>query len=119
MGITGGLPVGDVSVVKDMAARAAVDDEGTLDPRVTALRAAVARCRRELAGYRANLPDRHIAEDELSALAAAAAAGVPDVLRLRRGLLVIAGALGSVSALAGALTEVRRAIELFGTPRPE
>ncbi len=106
-------------MVKDMAARAAVDDDGTLDPRAAALRVAVARCRRELAGYRGNLPDRHIAEDELSALAAAADAGVPDVPRLRRGLLVIAGALGSVSALAGALTEVRRAIELFGTPRPQ
>jgi hypothetical protein len=105
-------------VVKDVAARAAVDDDGTLDPRVAALRAAVARCRRELAGYRANLPDRHIAEDELAALAAAADAGVPDVPRLRRGLLVIACSLGSVSALSGALIEVRRAIELFGAPRP-
>ncbi|WP_431944915.1 DUF5955 family protein [Actinacidiphila sp. bgisy167] len=102
-----------------MTARVAVDEGGSLDPRVTALRAAVARCRRELAGYRADLPDRRIAEDELTALAAAAAAGVPDVLRLRRGLLVIAGSLGSVSALAGALAEVRGAIELFGAPRPQ
>lgn len=105
-------------MVKDMTVRVAVDEGGSLDPRVTALGAAVARCRRELAGYRADLPDRHIAEDELAALAAAAAAGVPDVPRLRRGLLIIAGSLGSVSALAGALTEVRQAIELFGAPRP-
>ncbi|MFJ5218561.1 DUF5955 family protein [Streptomyces sp. NPDC088354] len=108
--------MGDVSVVKDMAASAALDGDGAGDPRVAALHAAVSHCRRVLAGYRSNLPDRHIAEDELVALASAATAGVPDVPRLRRGLLVLTGALGSVSALSAALTEVRRAIELFGAP---
>ncbi len=84
------------------------------DPRVVALGTAVARLWRELAGYRAHLFDRVIAEDELAAVAADAAAGTVDTAGLRRSLLVITGALGSVSALAGAVAEVRRAIDLFG-----
>jgi hypothetical protein len=39
---------------------------------------------------------------------------VPETEQLSRSLLAIAGALGSVSALGSALTEVRRAVELFG-----
>jgi hypothetical protein len=97
-------------------ASAALYDGGSVDPRVETLRASVARLHRELAGYRPELPDRLIAEEELSALAAETAAGEPEMERLRRSLLVIAGALGSVSALGSALTEVRRAIELFGGP---
>ena len=89
------------------------------DPRVTSLRTAVARLRRELAGYRVHLSDREVAEEELAALAAAAAAGVPRTERLRGSLLRLSGALGSVSALAPALGEVRRAIDLFGAvPAP-
>jgi hypothetical protein len=104
-------------VVKDRSgASAALHDGGSVDPRIEALRAAVARLHRELAGYRAELPDRWAAEEELSALAAETAAGEPEMERLRRSLLVIAGALGSVSALGSAVTEVRRAIELFGGP---
>ncbi len=86
------------------------------DPRVTELRAAVGRLRRELAGYRVQLSDRPVAEDELDVLDAQTASGGPSVPRLRRSLLVIAGALGSVSALAEPLAQVRRAIDLFGPP---
>jgi hypothetical protein len=91
------------------------------DPRVTGLRDAVVRLRRELAGYRVHLSDREVAEDELAALYAAAAAGVLVVERLRGSLLVLTSALGSVSALALPLAGVRAAIDLFGpvlTPRP-
>ena len=86
------------------------------DPRVAELRTAVSRLRRELAGHPAEFPDRAIAEDELAALAAMAGDGTPEIPRLRRSLLLIAGAIGSVSALATGLTEVRRAVELFGEP---
>ncbi|MEU8541380.1 DUF5955 family protein [Streptomyces sp. NPDC048717] len=89
----------------------AADD---LDPRVAELRAAVTRLRRELAGNRQEFADRVIAEDELAALDAMASSGIPEVWRLRRSLLLIAGAVGSVSALAEGLTAVRCAVELFG-----
>lgn len=88
------------------------------DPRVAELRSAVSRLRRELAGHPAEFPDRVIAEDELAALAAMAANGVPEIPRLRRSLLLIAGAIGSVSALARGLSEVRNAVELFGESPP-
>lgn len=87
-----------------------------VDPRVAELRAAVSRLRRELAGHRPEFTDRGIAEDELAALDAMTAAGTPEVWRLRRSLLLVAGALGSVSALAEALAAVRRAVDLFGPP---
>ncbi|WP_442816474.1 DUF5955 family protein [Streptomyces sp. NBC_01304] len=88
------------------------------DPRVTELRLAVSRLRRELAGHPAEFPDRAIAEDELAALDAMASSGVPEIPRLRRSLLLIAGAVGSVSALTAGLTAVRSAVDLFGeTPR--
>ncbi|MGW0792433.1 DUF5955 family protein [Streptomyces sp. NPDC002911] len=86
------------------------------DPRATELRAAVSRLRRELAVYPAEFPDRGIAEDELAALAGMAVSGMPESPRLRRSLLLVAGAIGSVSALAPGLREVRRAVELFGEP---
>ncbi|MET7438937.1 DUF5955 family protein, partial [Streptomyces sp. NPDC005568] len=70
------------------------------DPRVAELRSAVSRLRRELAALPADFPDRGIAEDELAALAAMAVGGAPEIPRLRRSLLLIAGAIGSVSALA-------------------
>jgi hypothetical protein len=89
------------------------------DPRVAELRAAVSRLRRELALHRAEFADRGIAENELAALDAMAVSGMPEVRRLRRSLLVIAGAIGSVSALANGLTGVRRAVELFGEPPRE
>ncbi|MBA2951061.1 DUF5955 family protein [Streptomyces himalayensis] len=87
------------------------------DPRVMELRTAVSRLRRELAAHPAEFPDRGIAEEELAALAAMAVSGVPETPRLRRSLLLIAGAIGSVSALAAGLAEVRNAVDLFGEPR--
>lgn len=92
---------------------------GGEDPRVAELRAAVSRLRRELAGHRADFTDRGIAEDELAALDAMAVSGVPEVRRLRRSLLLIAGSIGSVSALANGLASVRQAVELFGEPPRE
>ncbi|MFD0372068.1 DUF5955 family protein [Streptomyces sp. NPDC059071] len=89
-----------------------------VDPRVAELRAAVSRLRRELAGHRREFADRAIAEDELAALDAMAVSGAPEVWRLRRSLLLIAGAVGSVSALAEGLAAVWRAVELFGPPQP-
>ncbi|WP_317454084.1 DUF5955 family protein [Streptomyces sp. TRM68416] len=87
------------------------------DPRVAELRTAVSRLRRELAAHSAEFPDRGIAEDELAALAAMTNGGAPEIPRLRRSLLLIAGAIGSVSALSRGLAEVRDAVELFGEPR--
>lgn len=84
------------------------------DPRVAELRTAVSRLRRELAAHPAEFPDRVIAEDELAALAAMTADGVPEMPRLRRSLLLIAGAIGSVSALSRGLSDVRDAVDLFG-----
>ncbi|MFJ9175391.1 DUF5955 family protein [Streptomyces sp. NPDC102360] len=86
------------------------------DPRVDELRTAVSRLRRELAAHPVEFPDRGIAEDELAALDAMAGGGRPEVPRLRRSLLLVAGAIGSVSALSAALTQVRGAVELFGGP---
>ncbi|MFK0153149.1 DUF5955 family protein [Streptomyces sp. NPDC090499] len=87
------------------------------DPRVTELRTAVSRLRRELAAHPAEFPDRAIAEDELAALAAMATGGMPEIPRLRRSLLLIAGAIGSMSALSRGLSEVRQAVDLFGETR--
>ncbi|AEY92560.1 hypothetical protein AQJ11_04965 [Streptomyces corchorusii] len=86
------------------------------DPRVAELRTAVSRLRRELAAVPADFPDRAIAEDELAALAAMAAGGLPETPRLRSSLLLIAGAIGSMSALARGLSQVRDAVDLFGGP---
>ncbi len=87
-----------------------------VDPRVTELRSAVARLRRRLAAHPGEFADRSIAEEELAALDAMAGDGVPEIPRLRRSLLLIAGAIGSVSALSPGLAEVRRAVDLFGGP---
>lgn len=80
------------------------------------LRTAVSRLRRELAAHPAEFPDRGIAEDELAALAAMTTDGAPEIPRLRRSLLLIAGAIGSVSALSRGLSDVRDAVDLFGEP---
>ncbi|MEV8593007.1 DUF5955 family protein [Streptomyces sp. NPDC052012] len=90
---------------------------GREDPRVTELRSAVSRLRRQLAAHPAEFPDRSIAEEELAALDAMALSGIPEIPRLRRSLLLIAGAIGSVSALGNGLREVREAVDLFG-PSP-
>ncbi|MEU5576713.1 MULTISPECIES: DUF5955 family protein [Streptomyces] len=84
------------------------------DPRVAELRTAVSRLRRELAAHPVEFADRGIAEDELAALAAMADGGTPEIPRLRRSLLLVAGAIGSVSALAPGLAGVRGAVETFG-----
>ncbi|MFI5520594.1 DUF5955 family protein [Streptomyces platensis] len=84
------------------------------DPRVKELRGAVARMRRQLAVLPGELPDRVAADDELAALDAMVSHGMPEVPRLRRSLLLIAGAVGSVSALSPALAEVREGIDRFG-----
>ncbi|MEV7420211.1 DUF5955 family protein [Streptomyces sp. NPDC089919] len=88
--------------------------EGEEDTGAAALRAAVSRLRRELAAYRGSLPERAIAEDELATLAGMAPATRADLPRLHRCLLTLAGALGSVSALAPALKGVREAVEGVG-----
>ncbi|MGP3982202.1 DUF5955 family protein [Streptomyces sp. KR80] len=94
-------------------------DPRTEDPRVDQLCAAVSRLRRELAGHPADLSDRGVAEDELAALDAMVRDGAPEVQRLRRSLLLVAGALGSVSALAPALADMREVIDsLSDVPRP-
>ncbi|QHC24759.1 hypothetical protein GR130_28685 [Streptomyces sp. GS7] len=85
-----------------------------VDPRIQELRGAVARLRRQLAVLPGELPDRAAADDELAALDAMMSHGMPEVPRLRRSLLLIAGAVGSVSALSPALTEVRERIDRFG-----
>ncbi|GGZ79162.1 DUF5955 family protein [Streptomyces bluensis] len=86
------------------------------DPRAVELKSAVSRLRRELAAHPAEFTDRAVAEDELAALAAMAVGGIPEVPRLRRSLLLIAGSIGSVSALAKGLADVRSAVELYGEP---
>ena len=98
--------------------RAAMKGRGNHDPRVAGLRVAVFQLRRELAAHPAEFPDRGIAEDELAALSAMALGGAPEIRRLRRSLLLVAAAIGSVSALASGLARVRYAVELFGDQQP-
>ncbi|RKN38285.1 DUF5955 family protein [Streptomyces hoynatensis] len=88
------------------------------DPRLLALREAATRLRRDLNAFRAPLADREIAERELTALDGLIAAGVPDEAALRHTLLLIAAAVGSVSALAPGVVRLRHAVELFGVPHP-
>lgn len=97
--------------------RDAARDSGG-DPRVEALGRAVARARHELDAYEAHLSDRAEAERELGVLDAAVRSAAPEVAELRQSLLLLTAAVGSVSALTGALAEVRKAIEIFGTPAP-
>ncbi|MGW1769174.1 DUF5955 family protein [Streptomyces sp. NPDC002073] len=91
-------------------------DNGEGDPRVVALRLAVSRLRRELAGYPREFAERGIAEDELGALGAMASGAAPEPARLVRSLLAVAGALGSVSALSAPLAALSEAVRAF-TPR--
>ncbi|MEV6961693.1 DUF5955 family protein [Streptomyces sp. NPDC051207] len=90
---------------------------GDEDPRVAELRTAVSRLTRELAAHPADFPDRAVAEEELAALAALPAGAVPEIPRLHRSLLLIAAAIGSVSALSEGLAQVRTAVELLGEPQ--
>lgn len=91
-------------------------ESGGRDPRVLRLQQAVSRLRRELAGHPADLSDRAVAEDELAVLDAMVGTGAPEAPRLRHSLLLVAAAVGSVSALGPALGEVRQAVELFVDP---
>lgn len=94
---------------------ATVTDSGD-DPRVAGLGKAVARLRAELDGHPAQLRDRDAAVEGLDALDVQLAEGAPTVGVLRQALLLIVAAVGSVSALSDALTDLRKAIELFGEP---
>lgn len=120
----GGYAVGETQVLDDdrsgTAARAAAD--GAPGGEGAALLSAVARLRGELADYRPLLPDRDVAEDELAALAhqaglAEASPALVDTERLRRSLLLVVAAIGSVSALAVPLDAVREAVETLAPPR--
>jgi len=116
--------VGETQVLDDdrsgMAARPCGD--GGPGSARAGLPGAVDRLRRELAAYRPLLPDRTVAEDELDALAGqAAAAELPgaalDTEGLRHSLLLVAAALGSVSALTTPLDDLREAVETLAPPR--
>lgn len=97
-----------------MAQPTATDRER--DPRVAELLECVERLRHALAAHPARLSDRRAAEEELAALGALARGGAPGVCELRRSLLLVAGAVGSVSALSEGLADLRSAVELFGRP---
>jgi hypothetical protein len=87
-------------------------------PGAAGLLGAVLRLRSELAAHRTPLPDRAVAEDELDALGRqAVSSSAPDTESLRHSLLLVASALGSVSALSAALTELRAAVEEMALPR--
>lgn len=87
---------------------------GRAEPRTVGLSAAVDRLRRELAAYPVEFTDRGVAEDELAALASMIASGNTEIARMRRSLLLVVGAIGSVSALTPPLMDVRAAVEAFG-----
>ena len=107
--------LGETQVLEDDRGAASAPALGGLgDGR---LHGAVARLKRELAAYQRPLPDRGVAEDELDALAAHAADAAPDTERLRHSLLLVAAALGSVSALSAALEALREAVEAVVSPR--
>ncbi|WNI18566.1 DUF5955 family protein [Actinacidiphila sp. ITFR-21] len=115
--------VGETQVLNDDRSGTAARPGGGGAPggAVAGLHDAVAWLRRELAAYRPLLPDRAVAEDELDELAVqAAAAGragmLPETERLRHSLLLVAAALGSVSALTAPLDALRQAVEILAPP---
>nr|WP_223291148.1 DUF5955 family protein [Streptomyces avicenniae] len=87
------------------------------DPRIAGLQSAVRRLCADLDRYPAPLADREIAERELGALDALAAAGTLEPGALRESLLLIVAAVGSVSALARGVAALREALEMFGVSR--
>ncbi|WP_194444229.1 DUF5955 family protein [Streptomyces calidiresistens] len=87
------------------------------EPRLLALRLAVAGMRTALAGYRAPLTDRGVAERELERLEAVARSPRPHPDELGRGLLMVVGAVGSVRVLAAPVAELRAAVEPFASRR--
>ncbi|WP_328912705.1 MULTISPECIES: DUF5955 family protein [unclassified Streptomyces] len=100
------------------------EDRGRTADAGTGLREAIGRLECELTAYRRQLPDRAVAEDELRELARLAAdtdrvLERPDTENLRHSLLLVTGALGSVSALRAPLDALREAVErLAPTPFP-
>ncbi len=112
--------MGETYVLDDDRSGASVRPEA--DDAAVAVQRAVDRLRHELAAYRPLLPDRAVAEDELDALAAQAATVMasgapPDTERVHHSLLLVAAALGSVSALTEPLGDVRQAVEALAKPR--
>ncbi|MFF2376198.1 DUF5955 family protein [Streptomyces xiamenensis] len=107
------MATGEAEVAR-VTAGAVADGE---DPRLMSLRAAVERLWVDLSGYQAPLADREVAERELTGLLGLLDAGVPEGAPLSTALLRIAAAVGSVSALAPAVSQLREAVELFGVPR--
>lgn len=101
-------------LVEGVAVRRRLPGAGDVESPTVVLRAAVIGLRRDLAAYPVELPDRGVAEDELARLDAMLADGVVEVAALRGALLLITAALGSVSALAPALGQVRSGIDVFG-----
>lgn len=108
--------MGETQVLDDdRAAEVAPGPGGT--GRTGGLDTAVARVRRELACYPRPLPDRGVAEDALDALIRSGSRPAPDIEQLRHFLLLVVGALGSVSALSGELEALREAVEELAGPR--
>ncbi|MFF2653272.1 DUF5955 family protein [Streptomyces sp. NPDC058045] len=99
-----------------MGRPAVAGGDGERAARIGALQCAIGRLRGELAAHPAEFIDRAIAEDELAVLAGLAREQPPQPAALRRSLLVVAAAVGSVSALAGGLAEVRVAVDLLDLP---
>lgn len=114
--------MGETQVIDDDRGGTAGRTAGQGVPGGGSLCEAVARLQRELRAYRPVLPDRAVAEDQLDALARQAA-GLPPSLCftttecLRHSLLLVAAAIGSVSALAGPLDSLREAVEAVAPPR--
>ncbi|MCK1797175.1 DUF5955 family protein [Streptomyces sp. XM4193] len=105
----GGEPTEELAARRSSApppAESATGAPPTLAEAVSALRLA-------LAGHQADLPDREAAEEQLTALDVMAAAEVLDPDQLRQALLLVLAALGSVSALADPLAELRDVIAGF------
>ena len=118
----GDIPWGENVRSKTVGQRrtlAAGHNTGT-DPRIEELGCAVHRMRRALDAHPADLRDRREAERELDALAALVRWEHQRREELRHSLLLLAAAVGSVSALALPLVGVREAVELFcgSAPRP-
>jgi len=87
------------------------------------LREAVRRLDRDLLAHPPDQPDRAVAEDALAELARAAEAAAgergpgPEAERIHHALLLVAAALGSISAFAEPLDRLRRAVERLAPPR--
>ena len=104
----GRMVVGETPVVDEDCSESVVR---TVAAGGAALRVAVAGLQRELAAFQPALPDRAIAEDVLAELLRQTAGRPASPEQLRYALLLVAAALGSVSALAAPLAALREAVE--------